>query len=86
MCGRLTWTRRDCYLGVTSRELVKEQAVGPFQKGAALKVWGKCNYLERALDIGCLQVRDASGWRQPAGLGGGSTAESREPRAAGRGR
>ena len=38
VCGKLTWTRPDCYRGVTSREAVRENAVGPFQRAAALKV------------------------------------------------
>jgi len=42
ICGKLTWTRPDCFRGVTSREVIRENAVGPFQRAAALKVWTKC--------------------------------------------
>ena len=38
ICGKLTWTRRDCYLGITSRAHVRDNAVGPWQKAQALKV------------------------------------------------
>eukprot|EP00965_Chrysotila_dentata_P064815 2148622-Pleurochrysis_carterae.AAC.1 len=55
VCGKLTWTRRDCYLGVTSRQLVRAHAVGPFQRAAALKVWGRCNVDETRLDLDCLK-------------------------------
>jgi len=55
VCGRLTWTRRDCYLGVTSREVVREHAVGPFQRAAALKVWSKCSS-GAGLDAACLRA------------------------------
>ena len=43
VCGKLTWTRRDCYLGVNSRAMVRDNAVGPWQKAQALKVgsWSK---------------------------------------------
>ena len=54
-CGKLTWTRRDCHLGITSRAIVRDNAVGPFQKNAALKVWSKCNRNEKSLDESCLR-------------------------------
>ena len=49
ICGKLTWTRRDCRLGITSRAIVRDNAVGPFQKNAALKVWSK-DRNEKSLD------------------------------------
>ena len=55
ICGKLTWTRPDCYRGVTSRESVRENAVGPFQRAAALKVWGKCSD-GKALRVECLRA------------------------------
>jgi hypothetical protein len=55
VCGKLTWTRPDCYNGVKSRESVRENAVGPFQRNAALKVWGKCNDGRGSLRIDCLR-------------------------------
>ena len=55
VCGKLTWTRPDCYRGVTSREAVRENAVGPFQRAAALKVWGKCSD-GKALRAECLRA------------------------------
>jgi hypothetical protein len=45
VCGRLTWTRRDCFKGVTSRGRIKEHAVGPFQQASALKV----SFLSRSM-------------------------------------
>ena len=47
--------RRDCHLGITSRAIVRDNAVGPFQKNAALKVWSKCNKNEKSLDESCLR-------------------------------
>lgn len=55
LCGKLTWSRRDCYTGLTSRELVRENAVGPYQKAAALKVWSKCAR-EDKLNPSCLRA------------------------------
>ena len=43
ICGKLTWTRPDCYKAITSRDVVRANAVGPFQRAAALKVWGRCS-------------------------------------------
>jgi len=55
VCGKLTWTRRDCFKGLSSREQVKEHAVGPFQLAAALKVWGRCQTPGGdGLDASCL--------------------------------
>ena len=48
VCGKLTWTRPDCHLGLSSRAMVRDNAVGPFQKAAALKVWSRCNRNERS--------------------------------------
>ena len=38
VCGKLTWTRPDCHAAVSSRETIRDNSVGPFQKTAALKV------------------------------------------------
>ena len=43
VCGKLTWTRRDCYLGITARAIVRDNAVGPWQKAQALKVCARRN-------------------------------------------
>ncbi|KAL1499320.1 hypothetical protein AB1Y20_011528 [Prymnesium parvum] len=56
VCGKLTWTRRDCYRGVTSRAVIRDNAVGPFQKAQALKVWSKCARGEKALSADCLRL------------------------------
>lgn len=56
VCGKLTWTRPDCYNGVRSREMIRENAVGPFQRNAAMKVWSKCNDGRNALRIDCLRA------------------------------
>ena len=57
VCGKLTWTRPDCYRAVTSRDVVRDNAVGPFQKMAALKVWGKCaDSQSHTLNVDCLRL------------------------------
>ena len=56
ICGKLTWTRRDCYLGVNSRTVIRDNAVGPFQKAQALKVWSKCARNEKSLAPECLRL------------------------------
>jgi hypothetical protein len=38
VCGKLTWTRPDCHAAVSSRETIRDNSVGPFQRAAALKV------------------------------------------------
>jgi hypothetical protein len=55
VCGKLTWTRPDCYRGVTSRDIIRDNMVGPFQKAAALKVWSKCAE-GKALKVDCLRA------------------------------
>ncbi len=55
VCGRLTWTRPDCHTAVGSREMIRENAVGPFQRAAALKLWSKCAS-GGALQLECLRA------------------------------
>lgn len=55
VCGKLTWTRPDCYRAVTSRAVVRENAVGPFQRNAALKVWSRCSD-GKSLKAECLRA------------------------------
>ena len=43
LCGKLLWTRQDCWAAVTSEAAIKEAQVGPFQKHAALKLWRSCS-------------------------------------------
>lgn len=42
LCGKLLWTRADCWAGVTSEQAVRAAQVGPFQMHAALKLWRTC--------------------------------------------
>ena len=57
VCGKLTWTRRDCYLGVTSRANVRDHAVGPWQKAQALKVGTRCGGHDgKPMALECLQA------------------------------
>ena len=53
VCGKLTWSRRDCYKGVTSREVIRENAVGPWQRRQAMKVFTKCGDAALGLRLGC---------------------------------
>ena len=56
LCGKLLWTRQDCWAAVTSEAAIKEAQVGPFQKHAALKLWRSCSGADgRAPSLKCLQ-------------------------------
>lgn len=43
LCGKLIWSRADCWAAVTSEAVIKEKQVGPFQVRAALKLWRTCS-------------------------------------------
>jgi len=55
VCGKLTWTRSDCYNGITSVRTVNENTVAAKQRLAALAVWNKCNVDKKKLDPECLR-------------------------------
>ena len=56
VCGKLTWTRPDCFAGITARAVVRDNMVGPWQKAQALKVWAKCSGRDgHAMDAECLR-------------------------------
>ena len=55
ICGKLTWTRSDCYNGITSVRLINENSVASKQRLAALAVWNKCNVEKKRLDTECLR-------------------------------
>ena len=55
VCGKLTWTRPDCYAGLSSRDMVRDNAVGPMQRGQALHIWTKCAGADSRLDVNCLR-------------------------------
>ena len=42
LCGKLMWSRPDCWAAVTGEEVVRQNQVGPFQMHAALKLWRAC--------------------------------------------
>ena len=42
LCGKLIWSRRDCWAAVTGEAAVRANQVGPFQMHAALKLWRSC--------------------------------------------
>jgi len=54
ICGRLTWTRNDCYNGITSPKIINENNVAVKQRQAAMAVWNRCNVDKKALDHTCL--------------------------------
>ena len=61
ICGKLTWTRSDCYNGITSLRIVNENTVAVKQRQAALAVWNRCNRekpdeKKRYLDTSCLKA------------------------------
>jgi len=43
VCGKLTWTRADCYNGITSIRIINENAVAKSQRLTALALWSKCS-------------------------------------------
>jgi len=51
----LTWTRTDCYNGITSIRAINENTVAQRQRQAALKVWQTCNVDKKGLDQDCLR-------------------------------
>ena len=55
VCGKLTWTRKDCYDGITSVKSVNENTVAVKQRIAALPVWNRCNRDKKYLDHDCLR-------------------------------
>ena len=55
MCGKLTWTRSDCYNGITMVKTINENTVSVKQRQAAIAVWNRCNRDKKALDPKCLQ-------------------------------
>eukprot|EP00908_Phaeocystis_cordata_P004612 Transcript_1501.p1 GENE.Transcript_1501~~Transcript_1501.p1 ORF type:complete len:653 (+),score=175.84 Transcript_1501:949-2907(+) len=54
ICGKLTWTRNDCYNGITSPRIINENNVAVKQRQAAMAVWNRCNVEKKALDHTCL--------------------------------
>jgi len=55
ICGKLTWTRTDCYNGITSIRVINENTVAAKQRQAALAVWKRCSK-DNALDTECLSA------------------------------
>lgn len=51
ICGKLTWTRTDCYNGITSIKDINGNTVAQRQRQAALKVWQTCNVDKKSLDL-----------------------------------
>ena len=56
ICGKLTWTRSDCYNGVTSVKIINENTVAAKQRLAALAVWNRCNRDKKYMDTKCLSA------------------------------
>ena len=54
ICGKLTWTRNDCYNGITSPRVINENTVAVKQRQAAMAVWNRCNVDKKGLDHACL--------------------------------
>jgi len=55
ICGKLTWTRNDCYNGITSVRVINENTVAPRQRQAAIAVWNRCNVDKKSLGTECLR-------------------------------
>jgi len=55
ICGKLTWTRNDCYNGITSVRVINENNVAVRQRQAALAVWNRCNVDKKGMDNDCLR-------------------------------
>jgi len=56
ICGTLTWTRSDCYNGITSVRIINENTVAAKQRQAAMAVWARCNRDKKSLDAECLKA------------------------------
>jgi len=54
ICGKLTWTRSDCYNGITSVKMINENTVAARQRLAAMAVWNRCNKDKKGMDLTCL--------------------------------
>lgn len=55
ICGKLTWTRNDCYNGITSIRVINENVVAAKQRAAAVAVWNRCNVDKKSLGTECLR-------------------------------
>lgn len=55
ICGKLTWTRNDCYNGITSIRVINENTVAAKQRLAAMAVWKRCNVDSKGLKADCLR-------------------------------
>jgi len=55
ICGKLTWTRSDCYNAITSVKIINENNVAVKQRLAAVAVWNRCNIDKKSLDKDCLR-------------------------------
>ena len=55
ICGKLTWSRNDCYNGITSIRVINENTVAVKQRQAAVAVWNRCNVDKKALNPDCLR-------------------------------
>jgi hypothetical protein len=56
ICGKLTWSRSDCYNGITSVRVINENTVAAKQRLAAVAVWNRCNVDKKRLDPECLKT------------------------------
>ncbi|KAL3929996.1 MAG: hypothetical protein SGPRY_001721 [Prymnesium sp.] len=55
ICGKLTWTRNDCYNGISSIRVINENVVAAKQRAAAVAVWNRCNVDKKSLGTECLR-------------------------------
>ena len=71
LCGKLMWSRADCWAAVTGEEVIRQNQVGPFQMHAALKLWRACTgggdgKEGAAPSVSCLRADYASKLRDKA--------------------
>ena len=55
ICGKVTWTRTDCYNGILSLRDIHGNTVSNQQKLEAIAAWNKCNVEKSSLSIDCLK-------------------------------
>ena len=55
ICGKVTWTRTDCYNGIHSLRDIHGNTVSNQQKLEAIAAWNKCNVEKSSLSIDCLK-------------------------------
>ena len=57
LCGKLVWSKGDCWASLKSEDDIKSNQVGPFQMRAALKLFRSCSRTKADGDGGVLSLK-----------------------------